>query len=106
MSLVLRTTAIKVVNKGGGVQRGRKDSGSDYVTFCCPRPTCQKRNKMSMYHAENYVPANEDRIPFKCKHCRTVIEVTRPIPKTTLIMSPDDFAKEMSTRRSQLAASR
>lgn len=114
MSIVLRATALKIQNKGGGTQwsregsrmTGRLDTGSDYVTFICPRPTCNHRNKMSMYEAEPYSPSNEDRLPFKCRLCRTVIEVIRPSEKVSLIVTPDDFAREMANRRRDLSVRR
>jgi phage terminase large subunit GpA-like protein len=114
--IILRTTAIKITNKGGGVQRriDRKegvaksstDTGSDYVTFVCPYPKCGHRNKLCMYQAENYVPANEDRIPFRCKMCRHIIEVERPHVPTKLILDPAEFTKEMAHRRKDLAEHR
>ncbi len=116
LGLVLQTKAVKVVNKGGGVQwrrsqeipgrmNGKKDSGSDYVVFVCENPRCRNRNKCSMYEAEGYIPANENRIPFKCRICRTVHEVEPPTTKNTqsLIITPDEFQKDMAQRRRSLA---
>lgn len=113
MSLVLQTTALKVVNKGGGIQwsrekddpsmmRGHPDSGSEYVVFNCAR--CTTRNKQCM-HAAAYVPSDSARLPFKCWKCQTVNEVAPPETKSTarLIVSPDDFAQEMAQRRRSLA---
>lgn len=93
--IVLQAKAIKIINKGGGVQwridrkeslvRGKPDTGSDYVVFICPKPGCGHRNKQSMYESESYHDVANDRIPFKCKMCRTTIEVTRPAPTHRLI---------------------
>ncbi len=98
MNLVLQAKALKIVNKTAGEQLHQKRS--DYITFVCPG--CGHRNKMSPYEAEGYKPANEDVIPFKCRMCRTVVEVKRPSVPVRLIMSPDDFSKEMAQRRQAL----
>lgn len=116
MNLVLQTQALKVINKGGGVQwsrekdnpsmsRGHPDSGSEYVVFKCAR--CQTRNKQCM-HAAVYVPADSARLPFKCWKCQTVNEVAPPETKNTasLIISPDEFSREMAQRRRSLAGKR
>jgi hypothetical protein len=96
-AIVLQTTAIKVTNKGGGIKQTvdksnnvfwSDDTGSDYVTFVCPHPKCGHRNKQSMYEAENYHDPANDRIPFKCRKCRSVIEVTRPASVRPLIIVP------------------
>lgn len=97
MKLVLSTVALKVRNKGDG-----KVKASDYVTFICPNPKCNHRNKQSMYEAQNYVPSQESWIPFKCTMCRTIIEVTPPASAGSLIVSPDDFGREMAQRRKDL----
>lgn len=97
MNLILRTVALKVVNKGNG-----KVKASDYVTFICPNPRCNHRNKQSMYEAEGYIPSQESWIPFKCTLCRTIVEVTPPASAGSLIVSPDDFGREMAQRRKDL----
>ena len=120
MGIVLQAKATKVTNKRGGVfhvpgnkikEDGnrhhlylKRDTGSDYVHFECPK--CQHRNKMSMYEAENYIPATENRIPFKCKMCRIIVEVEpppKPMKHESLIVSPEDFTREMAQRRRDLA---
>lgn len=114
--IILRATALKITNKGGGIQQTigkregetvpvqwKSDTGSDYVTFICPHPKCGRRNKQSMYEAGNYVPANEDRIPFRCRVCRRPVEIERPHKPTQLIMAPDEFTREMAHRRRELS---
>lgn len=104
MSLVLRTTALKIVNKTAGSRVDQKRS--DYVTFICPLPRCGHRNKQSMYEAEGYLPSQASWIPFRCTMCRTIVEVTPPQTVGSLIVSPDDFSREMAQRRRDLAATR
>lgn len=104
--IVLQATAFKISNRGGGTMVRRKpgsvpdenghveviqkeDTGSDYVHFICPRPECGHRNKMCMYESEPYHDRANDRIPFKCRMCRTVIEVTRPPSSHPLIILAD-----------------
>lgn len=122
MSLVLATTAIKITNKGGGTMRRwvrdevernvahameKSDSGTDYVTFMCPHPSCQRRQKQSMYDALAYHLPEADRIPFKCKFCLNTIEVARPTAKGgSLLVSPAEFNNEMAQRRRGLAGNR
>ena len=104
--IILRTTAIKVVNKGGGFKtRMRKEivkdamgremiythqevtkerqKGTDYVVFNCPAPGCGKRNKKSLYEAKA-MTASKD-LSFVCYHCRREIEVSRPMPDMDII---------------------
>lgn len=113
--IILRVTALKIVNHGGGIKAKEgdpvdgkvpvywtRDSGSDYVVWVCPHHKCGHRNKTCMYEAENYVPAGEDRIPFKCRRCRKIVEVERPRVPTKLIMDPAEFTREMAQRRKDL----
>jgi hypothetical protein len=101
MNLVLTTVALKVKNKGDATRKG-----SDYVTFICPNPKCGHRNKQSMYETQNYVPSQESWLPFKCTMCRTIVEVTPPASAGSLIVSPDDFGREMAQRRKDLNLNR
>jgi len=64
LMLTLEATAIKVITKGGGIYKGKKESPTHYVVFNCPK--CDRRNKQSMYEAL-YVPTNNERLPFKCQ---------------------------------------
>lgn len=117
--IVLQTKAFKLSNKGGGVRQvdGRKvrndgnrhhlfvsgDSGSDYVHFICPK--CAHRNKCSMYEAENYIPASQNVIPFKCRICRITVEVeppAKPMKQESLLVTPEQFTAEMAKRRRDL----
>lgn len=116
--IILRVTATKIVNKGGGVMRRidrkkgeaqeKTDRGSDYVVFNCPHPKCGHRNKQSMYEADAYVPANTAAIPFRCRMCRRLIEVDPPTSTRTtpLLVTPAEFTQEMAQRRRDLAAHR
>lgn len=121
--IILRVKAFKVSNKGGGLFHvpGNKvkddgdkhrlyaasDTGSDYVHWICPK--CKHRNKQSMFEHENYVPANNADIPFKCRMCRITVEVeppAKPMKQESLIMAPDEFTHQMAQRRAGLAAGR
>jgi predicted RNA-binding Zn-ribbon protein involved in translation (DUF1610 family) len=100
MSKIIRqATALKITNKGGGTMRRlvptegdgtkvdvmeKRDTGSDYVVFLCPN--CGRRNKMCVFESENYHDVRNDRIPFKCKICRTLTEVTRPAETRRIII--------------------
>lgn len=112
--IILRTTALKIVNKGGGYKtRMAKDivknamgremvyrhqevtkerqKGTDYIVFNCPGPDCGKRNKKSMYEAKALTASGE--LSFKCYSCHREIEVARPKPmldeKAKAIIVPD-----------------
>ena len=121
--ITLQAKAFKVSNRGGGSFRvsekklkkgGEKHKyyemispgtspGSDYVHFICPK--CQHRNKVCMYEAEAYIPSDCARIPFKCRMCRTTVEVeppAKPMVSESLIVSPEQFNKEMAQRRKEL----
>jgi hypothetical protein len=117
--IILRTTALKIVNKGGGTMRRwvpveddpsklrameKKDTGTDYIVFVCPSPKCGHRNRQSMYEAENYHTPGEDRIPFRCRICRRLIEVTRPYVAKRIILS-DEPARRPSVNRSIVGGS-
>ena len=104
MNLVLRAVALKVINKTAGPRPDQKRT--DYVVFNCPDPRCGQRNKQSLYEAQNYLPSDENWIPFKCKKCGTTVEVQPPAKAGSLIVSPDDFAREMAQRRKELSVSR
>jgi len=105
--LTLEVNAIKVISKGGGIYKGKKQSPTHYVIFNCPK--CDRRNKQSMYEAL-YVPTNNERLPFKCKRCGTVVEVkpitlpADPAPPTKLLVTPEEFSQEMAQRRREIAA--
>lgn len=90
MSLIFEATAIKVTNNAGGWYKGKKQTGTDYVTFICPG--CTQRNKQSMYEAENYVPAANRRIPFRCRKCRNIVELAPPEVHKP-IMSPGEYTQ-------------
>jgi hypothetical protein len=118
--IILKTTAIKIVNKGGGFKtKMKKDvvkdamghehtythqvisanriKGTDYVVFNCPAPGCGKRNKKSMYEAKAVTKDKE--LSFICYNCRREIEVAKPKPKPAavdLITSPDIQAPKYS----------
>jgi hypothetical protein len=115
--IILRTTAIKIVNKGGGTMRklvpvegdGSKmqvmektDRGSDYIVFLCPHPQCGHRNKQSLYESEAYHDPGNDRIPFRCRMCRQLIEVTRPYVAKRIIMPDEPAIRRPSVNRSIL----
>ena len=100
--IVLQTTAIKVVNKGGGsfkLQRGHrfskqfKTTGTDYIVFKCPG--CGARNKTTPYEAKYQM--SDGNLVFGCKTCRREIDLAKPLsemPKRALIVSPEEHAKE------------
>lgn len=111
--IILQATAFKITNKGGGIKQSIKDgqvdwtrdTGSDYVHFNCPK--CKHRNKASMYESEPYHDPKNDRIPFKCRMCRTVIEVTRPVTTgKSLLLTPEQFSQEMAERRQAIREGR
>lgn len=105
--MILRTKALKICNKGGGVKwrtvvetvkdmfgvehrqhhhertEGRI-KGSDYVVFLCPWPSCKARNKQSMYQAKNITP--DGVLSFKCWSCRREIEVEKPVERPQIIV--------------------
>ena len=91
---------VKSETHGGRLELHSKTDtkGTDYVTFECPHPKCGRRQKQSMYEMENYHIPEADRIPFKCKFCRNIIEVARPHRPGSLLITPDDFNKEMAQR--------
>jgi transcription elongation factor Elf1 len=95
--LILTTTALKVVNKGGGrltktivrevknvfgvahrehvhAKTKTRKPGADYVVFNCP--ACLTRNKQ---WAGGALQKTGEDITFKCTHCRRQIVVNRPI---------------------------
>ena len=114
--LVLQTKALKIINKGGGIMtKTRKDptkkkgeprrqeslvhdSGTDYVVFICPHPTCGHRNNRSLYDADY---SHQAVVGFKCKMCRGSVEVQKQLAqeKSKLIMTPEEFAREKSNAR-------
>jgi transcription elongation factor Elf1 len=97
--LVFQTTAVKVINNGGGyptktitqeieigplkekkkIRRrmisAKRVKGSDYIVFNCPR--CNKRNKKCVYDAKGQT--EDGRLSFKCHSCYSEVEVQRPM---------------------------
>lgn len=106
MSLTLRTPALKFKNSGGGamhridrkegVIRTKVDRGSDYIVFECPNETCGRRQKHCMYDMEAYHDPRADIIPFKCKFCRVIVEVMRPLTAGigAMIVTPEEFTAQ------------
>lgn len=93
MPLTFTTTALKRTNKGGGSYKGRKDTGTDYITFMCP--ACSTRNKQSLYEAP--YTTKEKTVAFVCKNskCRSAVEVSLPIADRigSLIISPAEYGR-------------
>jgi hypothetical protein len=106
--IILQTTAIAIVNKGGGHQTKtqihewkdelngvhhqkerkitkEKVPGCDYVVFKCPWDDCRQRNKQSMYRVKGVVGNS---LSFSCNKCRREIEVSKPAPKPQNIVVP------------------
>ncbi len=112
--LILRVTADAVVNKGGGIKdrkirdlpdnkikfQRKKDTGSDYVVFHCPR--CGKRQKRCVWDCKYTTDSGE--LIFGCNQgCDIDIEVAHPPkkedkPSVKLIMTPDEYRR---TRQQQ-----
>ncbi len=113
--LVLHTTALKIINKGGGlvdrrekekdsvtgkimkVMRRYKEEGTEYMTFICPQ--CERRQKRSAYEVV-YLREDGD-VVFYCNQygCNAEIEVSRPKkkaeePPVRLIMTPDEYRRQ------------
>ncbi len=113
--LVLHTTALKIINKGGGlvdrrekekdsvtgkimkVIRRYKEEGTEYMTFICPK--CERRQKRSAYEVI-YLREDGD-VVFYCNQfsCDAEIEVSRPPkkaeePTVRLIMTPDEYRRQ------------
>ena len=113
--LVLHTTALKIINKGGGlvdrrekekdsvtgkimkVIRRYKEEGTEYMTFICPQ--CERRQKRSAYEVV-YLREDGD-VVFYCNQygCNAEIEVSRPKkkaeePPVRLIMTPDEYRRQ------------
>ncbi len=112
--LVLHATALKIINKGGGlvdrrekekdtvtgkimkVIRRYKEKGTEYMTFICPK--CERRQKRSAYDVV-YLREDGD-VVFYCNQygCDAEIEVSRP-PKaeeapSRLIVSPEEYRRQ------------
>ncbi len=113
--LVLHTTALKIINKGGGlvdrrekekdsftgrmmkVIRRYKEEGTEYMTFICPK--CERRQKRSAYEVV-YLREDGD-VVFYCNQfgCDAEIEVSRPKkkaeePTVRLIMTPEEYRRQ------------
>ena len=112
--LVLHATALKIINKGGGlvdrreketnsltgkvmkVIRRYKAKGTEYMTFICPR--CERRQKRSAYDVV-YLREDGD-VVFYCNQygCDAEIEVSRPPkaeePASRLIVSPEEYRRQ------------
>lgn len=96
--VILRTHAVAVVNKGGGVptkmfdrkitdpfgitvrevkekrEARKRVKGSDYIVFRCPG--CTQRNRKSIYESIGQT-ADGEWLSFRCNRCHREIEVAR-----------------------------
>ena len=105
--LLIKTEAIKLVNKGGGYKlktvtenfkdaygkemsrhhheiSEKKEKGSDYVVFNCPWPDCGKRNRQTVFMAKQIT--EEKNLTFRCWSCRREIEVMKPKEIPTIVV--------------------